>query len=135
MATTAPATKIATGSRDARILANISFTRKGAGTQEVADYSTLARSFFRDLAQELEMSAAQIEAGLVRTMQGSFTDRAMAKMTARRTIRRLRSAASHAEAAANDCGRFWGDYAHMYAQLINPDGRQWGFRNHTTARP
>ncbi len=127
----APAAPAAVGkaSRDARILAQIDFMKKGAGTDEVHDYVALARAFLRDLATELETSAAQIESGLIRTTTGRAVDKFGARMTARRTVAKLRRAAAHAQAAANDVGLFWRDYQHMYAEMIHPSGRQWEFRS------
>jgi hypothetical protein len=130
MATTTappPETK-SKGSRDARMLAAISFTKAGTGTREVDAYADLARSVCRDLADEFRLSAAEMEAGIVRTLEGSFVDRYMAKRTAKKSVARLRTAAEHLEAAANQVGKFHTDYCTMWAQFINPDGRGWRFK-------
>ena len=67
-----------THSRDAQALAAIEFNSKGSGTQELADYCTLGRTFFSETGLEVVTSMTQIQRAVQRTMQGGRWDRVQA---------------------------------------------------------
>jgi hypothetical protein len=116
-------------SRDAQILANIDFNRKGAGTEEIAEYSATGRDICRDLAQEVSITAALLEKKLGSIKGGGLRDRWAARRLARKVVRPLKQMADLLNGAGDYSMRFWKEYATAYADLIDPDrrDREWKF--------
>jgi hypothetical protein len=129
------AAKGTTASRDAAMLAQVDFgrratnTRPGSGSDEAHDYAMLLARFARDMAEQVEGTAAYIKAAIRRTAQGHALDVAQAGWTAGRSTRNLFASAASLDAASRQARAFWRDYENMYASLMNPKGKQWDFRS------
>jgi hypothetical protein len=128
--TRAPVRRSRRRSRDAQLLADIDFHRRGAGTEEVAEYSATGRDICRDLAMEVQLTAALLEKKLGNLKAGGLMDRWAAKRLARKTVRPLKQMSDLLNGAGDYSLRFWNEYRKNYADLIAPGrGRDdWKFR-------
>jgi hypothetical protein len=111
------------------MLADIDFHRRGAGTEEIAEYSATGRDICRDLAMEVQLTAHLLEKRLGNLKAGRLIDKWAAKRLARKTVRPLKQMSDLLNGAGDYSLRFWQEYARNYADLINP-GRsrdEWKF--------
>ncbi len=105
--------------RNQRVLAEIELR----GTQDIAEYSTALRDTLRNMAAELDLTAAEL-ATVLEHSTGTALDLAVARHKSRRVTRRLRRARDLISAAATEGARLWTDYQTEYADLIHPGKRQ-----------
>ncbi len=97
------------------------------GTEDVAKYSEALRDISRALANEVDYTAAELQATLTRA-GGSLGDRFQARMKARKVTRRLRRARDLYQGAAIEAVKFWATYRQEYDPLITPSknaGQAW----------
>ncbi len=100
------------------------------GTRDVAAYAQEARDLGRALAMELDMTAHELDMRLAKAGAGLW-ERFAARRASRQVTNRLRRSAAHANAAGDECMRFWRAYRQVYAELIDPDRRKssWDFKD------
>lgn len=89
------------------------------GTEDVAKYSEALRDISRALANEVDYTAAELQATLTRA-GGSLSDKFQARMKARKVTRRLRRARDLYAGAAIEAVKFWATYRMEYDPLITP---------------
>jgi hypothetical protein len=97
------------------------------GTQDIAQYSTALRDHSRALAQEIDYTAAELQATLNHAGM-SLSDKLTARVKARKVTRRLRRARDLYNGAAIEAVKFWATYRAEYDTLIRPENRprqQW----------
>jgi len=97
------------------------------GTEDVAKYSQALRDISRALANEVDYTAAELQATLTRA-GGSLSDKFQARMKARKVTRRLRRARDLYQGAAIEAVKFWATYRQEYDPLIRPskkDSQAW----------
>jgi hypothetical protein len=97
------------------------------GTQDVAIYSQALRDASRLMANEIDYTAAELQAALGRA-GASFGDKWTARAKARRVTRRLRRARDLYNGAAIEAVKFWAVYRQEYDPMITPAktaGQKW----------
>ena len=96
------------------------------GTEDVAKYSEALRDISRALANEVDMTAAELQSTLGRA-GASLSDKFQARMKARKVTRRLRRARDLYQGAAIEAVKFWAAYRQEYDPLIRPaaSGQAW----------
>lgn len=109
--------------RNQRVLSEIELR----GSADVADYSVALRDSLRNMATELDLTAAEL-ATVLEHSTGTAVDRAVARHKSRRVTRRLRRARDLLNAASVEGARLWADYTVEYADLIAPSGKKSGWK-------
>lgn len=90
------------------------------GTMDVAIYAQALRDVSRAMAQEVDYTAAELQATLGRAGAVSLGDKWAARAKARKVTRRLRRARDLYNGAAVEAVKFWATYKQEYDPVLAP---------------
>lgn len=90
------------------------------GTAGLAAYSKAGRDVCRDLAQELDWAAHEVQASLSRMEGHPLLQGVKARYHARRVAARLRRARDLQVGAGIELVKFWFEYKNRFAPAISP---------------
>lgn len=90
------------------------------GTAGLAAYSKAGRDVCRDLAQELDWAAHEVQAALIRMDGHPLLAGIKARYHARRVAGRLRRARDLQVGAGIEMVKFWYEYKQRFGPAINP---------------
>jgi hypothetical protein len=103
-------------------------------TKGLASYSKAGRDHCRDLAQELDWAAHEVQAALSRMHGHPLLMNIRVKFHARRVAARLRRARDLQVGAGIEMVKFWAEYRKRFGPAINPPRQRaprkaWDFEN------